>query len=393
MGLRRNTIRGLAWAALAGQLAFIASWIVAGALEPRYSHLREGVSALAAKDSAHAWIVTVGLVVLGASIAALGAAVGRVLPRRPAGVVAALLFAGTGLAIVLAAAFPTDCSFASHHCRDLWDAGRLSWQTDAHLWADLAAQVLFALTPFAIARALWPSPTGAASLWAGANGIAIVLLAFFLGGSDSTGGLVQRIGLAVLHLWVLIVAVGVLHATRREPAPGRLVPLRPRDFFAQTWTGAGEIVPALPVFRRLFTQRFEARRQSTWLSDTLFRLEDEATFPGGRTERLRTYCEFVSEDRVRLTGGHLPDGASVQIEEGGYRALPFTATFMLGPLPLLFHCRDVSSVERDGTFVHAFDVRTLGLRLPVVRLIFRVRPLDSGPAGEGVGYRSPALRR
>ena len=395
MRLGRDTVRGLAWAALAGQVAFVASWIVAGALEPGYSHLREGVSALGAKDALHPWIVNTGIVVLGASVAALGMGVARVLPRRPARAVAPLLFVGAGACIALCGVFQTDCSFASHHCRDLWDAGRLSGRTDAHVWLSLVSEVLFALTPFALARALWPSPAGAASLWAGCNGIAIFVLAFFLEGSGSgpAGGLVQRLGLGVFHLWVLIVAVGVLHATRRAPEPGRLVPLRPRDFFAQAWRGEGEIVPWPPFLGRLLTQRFAVKRDSIWLSDTLFRLEDEARYPDGRIERQHTYCEFVAEDRVRLSGGHLPDGAYVQIEEDGYRTTPFRAAYALGPIPLLFRCHDVSTVEPDGALVNEFDVRAVGVPLPVARLRFRVRPVDPDAAGGAEGYRSPALRR
>src|SRR4051794_7619712 len=36
--------RKLAWAALVGQVVFIASWVVAGALQPGYSHADQGVS-------------------------------------------------------------------------------------------------------------------------------------------------------------------------------------------------------------------------------------------------------------------------------------------------------------------------------------------------------------
>src|SRR3954452_1538296 len=111
MGTSRLTVRALAWAALAGQVLFTAAWIVAGALEPGYSHLREGVSAAGAKDSLHPWIVNSGIIVLGATIVALGIAVARVLPRRPARTVAGLLFAGAGVAFALGGVFKTDCSF------------------------------------------------------------------------------------------------------------------------------------------------------------------------------------------------------------------------------------------------------------------------------------------
>ena len=48
--------RRLAWIAIAGQLAFVASWIVAGALQPGYSHVRDPVSTLGGHGAAHPWI-------------------------------------------------------------------------------------------------------------------------------------------------------------------------------------------------------------------------------------------------------------------------------------------------------------------------------------------------
>src|SRR4051812_14430853 len=67
----RSTARKLVWAAFAGQAAFVASWIVAGALEPRYTHVLQGVSELAARNATHPWIVAVGTAALGLSLVAL----------------------------------------------------------------------------------------------------------------------------------------------------------------------------------------------------------------------------------------------------------------------------------------------------------------------------------
>jgi uncharacterized protein DUF998 len=375
----------MVWVALAGQAVFIASWIVAGALEPGYSHLGDYVSSLGAKDAAHPWIVDTGIVALGASVVLLGVALLHVLPRRRAAAVAALLFAGAGVAIAIGGPFRTDCSFAAQSCEDAWRAGRLSGATDVHLWAGLVAQVLFVLTPFAIARALWPTPVAGASLLAGGFGLVFGVAGFFGGGWDAGAGLVQRAGLGILHLWVLIVAVGILYATRAEPRPGRLVPVRPRDFFAKAWSGDGEMTMRPFFLGRFFRQRFSATRRSVWLSDTLFRLEDEADFGDGRSQRRRTYCEFVAEDHVRLTAGDFPDGADVWLEEGGYRTTPFRMAFPLGPLPALVRCHDLSTVEPDGTLVQTFEARDLVFGIPLGRVTFRVRPLEekTEPAGEG----------
>src|SRR3954447_21311691 len=167
----RSTARALTWVALAGQVVFIAAWVVAGALEPGYSHIDQAVSELAARTAAHPGIVTAGVVAFGLSFAALGMAMPAALPRRRAGRIAAALFVGAGLAIALTAVFRLDCGPSVEHCRDLWRDGALSWQQDAHVWTAFGAQLLLAATPFAIAAALWPAPSGLAALGSGVVGL------------------------------------------------------------------------------------------------------------------------------------------------------------------------------------------------------------------------------
>ena len=49
----------------------------------------------------------------------------------------------------------------------------------------------------------------------------------------------------------------------------------------------------------------------------------------------------------------------------------------IGPLPVLVRCRDLSYFEPDGTFVNVIDVRGLGIPIPLARVTFRVRPVDT----------------
>jgi hypothetical protein len=252
--------RKLAWAALAAQLVFIASWVVAGALEPGYSHSDQAVSELGARTAEHPLIVNAGLVVYGLSFVALGIALFAVLDSRAA----AALFVAAGVTAVIIGLVPLDCGLSDARCDRLWRARELSWHEDVHLWGSLLSQLFLALTPFAIARALWPGPLAPLAFWAGVAGVLVGVGLFFLyGAADAPDGLVQRFGFAVVLLWLLIVATGILYATRRAPPPGQLVRLRPRDFFAAEWSGDGSLV-ARPFFlwRRL-ARPFEARRSST----------------------------------------------------------------------------------------------------------------------------------
>jgi hypothetical protein len=364
--------RVLAWLALAGQLVFTAAWIVGGALEPGYSHVERAVSELGAGNAQHPWIVNAGLVVLGLSIAALGPAVLTVLPRRRATRVAAALFALAGVAILVGGLFHMDCGMTHQRCLDRWHAGELSWHHDAHLWAGLVFDLAFAATPFAIARSLWPAPSGLLALGCGVSGL--VILALFLGLDRpdlDTAGLSQRIGLGVVHLWVLIVVVGVLHTTRTEPEPAPLTPLRPREFFEGAWRGPGELVPFPYFFWRRFPLRFEARRDFTWFSDEAWLMDDVATFRSGRVEHRRRFFHLVEPDRVHVTADDAPDGMDILLEEGGYRLTPYKFVVPIGPVRFALRCRDEHRLEDDGTLVDTMRLSWHGL--PVARITIHAR--------------------
>jgi hypothetical protein len=381
----RSTARALVWTAFGGQALFFASWIVAGAVEPHYSHVQRYVSELSARNAAHPWIETVGLAAFGVSLVALGAAVFAGLPRRR--LLPAALFALAGAAGLATAIFPLDCSTTvDHHCKVLQDASALSWHHYTHLWAGLANRVFLVLTPFALARALWPGTSAAVLLSCGATGIAIGVLTAFGDSPGAASGLIQRVGLAVVLIWVLLVGVWILWATRGSARTSALIPMRPREFLARRWTGGGVLVLRPFFLGRLFAQRVEARRESVWISDSVWRIDDEAYFGDGRFERRQMYCEFVSDSHVRLTANDLPDGADVWLEPEGFRLSEFRMAWPVGPFPVIVRCVDRSYFEPNGTFVNLIDIYSLGLRIPVARVTFRMRSSEAPPAREGESW-------
>jgi hypothetical protein len=382
----RSTARALVWAAFLAQALFFASWIVAGALEPHYSHVNSYISELAARDAAHPWIETTGIALLGVSLLCLAAALPAALPRRRG--LAAASFALAGVAVIFAAVFPLDCATTvSHQCQALQDAGELSWQHYAHLWLGLANTVFLVLTPFALARALWPGTTAAVLLASGTVGLGIGVASTF--GHDASGaadGLIQRAGLAVVLVWVLLVGAWVLWATRGAPRTSALIPMRPREFLARSWSGSGELVLRPFFLGRFFAQRVEARRESVWISESVWRIDDEAYFGDGRFERRHMFCEFVSDSHVRLTGNDLLDGADVWLEPEGFRLSEWRMAWPIGPIPLIVRCADRSYFEPDGTFVNVIDIYSLVLRMPVARITFRMRSSGTEPAAEATRW-------
>jgi hypothetical protein len=290
--------------------------------------------------------------------------------------VAFLVISGAGIA--LSGVLPTDCSLAvDERCRNLSDAGELSWEHYAHLWVGLVVQVALSITPFAIVRTLWPRPVAIALLTGAIPAVIFGIVAIPLyevdGGPD---GLLHRVELAIVHVWALLLAGGVLHATRPAPRLPEPTPLRPREFFGRAWTGEGQLLLHPAFIWRRFAPRFRARREITWLSDEAFVVEDRAEFRGGHVESRRRFCELVAPDRFRVTSVDLVEPTDLWVDESGFRVAPYRVRVPYGPVGITLRCRDQLQVEPDGTLVDTIDMRFLGV--PVVRVVARARLTDPG---------------
>jgi hypothetical protein len=377
-----RTARRLAWLAVGGQTAFVAAWILAGALEPGYSHVRQTLSELGAGNASHPALMNAGYVALGLSLLALAPALLAILPPRPATRVAAALFAVAGVAVLAVAAVPLDCGLTvDQSCIHAFDAGRLSWRTTAHLWAGLVFDVAFVLTPFAVARALWPRHVALPVLLAA--GWAIPILVASLVADELLGvgmGLVQRLGFVAVHLWVVLVAIGILHSTRAAPAPGALIPMRPRDFFGRAWAGRGELTFwPYRVWGRA-PRRFELRREVDWVSDQVWLVRDTVRFEDGEVEAHDMVARLDGPDRVHVMGDDFPGGTDLLLDPAGYRMTPYRFRVPVGPVRFALRPRDeVRMVGDDGALEWTIHFRWLGL--PVARLRGVVRPAGE-PAPE-----------
>ncbi|HEX2086833.1 MAG TPA: DUF998 domain-containing protein [Solirubrobacteraceae bacterium] len=369
--------RALAWAAVAGQAIFVAGWLIAGALEPGYSHLEHYVSELGAGGAENPWIVNAAIVLLGLSFAALALAVRPVLPPRPASEVAVAALVLVGLGFAVAGVFPLDCLRAADvGCQARWDEFDVSAQHAAHAWAAFIARGATLVAAFALARALWPRPVAVLALVSGVIGVAIAALLTAANGQgpEAAEGLWQRWSLANLHLGVLLVAVGVLWEARREPEPSPPAPMRPRDFFGRSWSGDGEVVLRPDWLGRRAPLRFRATRTARWLNDDAWVFEDTAAFDNGYTEQRRVFCEFVTPERVEVVAGHLPDGTTADFEPGGYRIHPYRLAVPLGPMLVPLSCRDRHHIDADGTLRDVIDLMIGPLRIG--RVTMRVRRDD-----------------
>jgi hypothetical protein len=260
------------------------------------------------------------------------------------------------------------------------NAGALSWQSSAHVWVSLVASVALLATAFAISRALWPGPVAAASLAAGGFGLLVALggqLAYTL---SAPQGISERLQLLAGHLWVVLVAGGILHATRVDVKTAPLTPVRSRQMFAASWAGEGAFSAWPAPLGRLIRARFELSRTTTFLSEEMWTFDDVALFPGGRILTQRLICALEPTGRIHVTGDGVPGGAEVLLEDRGYRLTPYRYLVPLGPLHLTMRCREEHRLQPDGSLLGSIKVRWL--TLPIGALSWRAWRTDQPPHGE-----------
>jgi hypothetical protein len=217
----RTRVRRLAFLAVLAQLVFVAGWIAGWMLEANYSPVRDYVSELGRLHDAQAWTFQIPVIVWGAGFVALAAGLTPVLRGRPWARATPALLLLAGVCAVLFAVFRLDCADTiSHTCKQLREAGSLSWHDYAHGWDALALEIVLWLTPFALARAVW---TGRVAWLLLAGGVAIgavdVVVYATGAATGSDAGLVQRLLLGVVHAWVLILAAVLIAAARRTTPP------------------------------------------------------------------------------------------------------------------------------------------------------------------------------
>jgi hypothetical protein len=214
---RRTSL--LAWAAISAQVVFLGGWVLAGALEPHYSPVRQYLHELGRRGAAHPWIFTTFMVIWGLGFVALAFAIVPALCTRRWPLAMPLLFVLAGMCAILLGPLHMDCSpTVSSLCRSRGAAGGHSWRYYADVWLSLAINISLLLTGFAFARSAWPSHlsrlvlSGALVLLV-AGAITFVLHDSFVGYQ----GLEERLWALVAQLWALVCATVLIYEAALTP--------------------------------------------------------------------------------------------------------------------------------------------------------------------------------
>jgi hypothetical membrane protein len=202
-GLRRV----LGGCAVAGPIVFAVASLVAESVQNAYGPRREDISALAALDAQHAWIMIAGIIVLGLSIVGLGLGLVGAIRDGKSALVGEILLVLTGLAFVTAGVARNDCSSELQACKRRVNAGEVSWHHKVHDAVGFAALLLLVIAPFVFARAF-----RADSRWINLRryslitGVLALALALMVGGETLNGwnGLLERALVAVTFVWIAV---------------------------------------------------------------------------------------------------------------------------------------------------------------------------------------------
>jgi len=200
-GLRRV----LGWCAVAGPVLFTAAWLIAESVQDTYGPRREDISALAALDAQHAWIMIAGIVALGLSLVALGVGLVGAIDDGRSATVGAILLVVAGLAFVVAGFARDDCSSELQACKTRVKAGNVSWHHQVHDNVGIAVFLFLVLAPLMLARA-FRRDRGWRDLrrYSLITGVLTLVLLLVFGGGSFTGwnGLAERLLITIPLVWI-----------------------------------------------------------------------------------------------------------------------------------------------------------------------------------------------
>ena len=202
---------------MAGPVIFTVAWLVAGSVQDVYSPRREDISALAALDAQHAWIMIAGIIALSLGLIALGVGLAGAIQDGRSATAGPILLVLGGLSFTAAGLARNDCSSELQTCKERVEAGDVSWHHIVHDVVGIAAFVVLAVAPLVLARAFRADSRWTKfrrySLLTGALTLALLLV---FGGElfEGWNGLVQRVLVLVPVVWVAVLGTHLVQIAR-----------------------------------------------------------------------------------------------------------------------------------------------------------------------------------
>jgi hypothetical membrane protein len=199
--------RRLIGAGLIGPLLFLLVALVDGFTKPDYSAIQNDISELAL--GAHGWVQSANFLLFGVLLIAFAAGLRQLFPTGRASVFGPLLLALSGLGLVVSGVFPTDPISATSNTL----AGTI------HNLAGLVVFSMLSAACFVYARRFRREPAWRGyGLYSVMTGVLspVLVVAFVVQFVDTPyAGLFQRVFIAILWLWIAVVALHARTVTMR----------------------------------------------------------------------------------------------------------------------------------------------------------------------------------
>jgi hypothetical protein len=142
-----------------------------------------------------------------------------------------------------------------------------------------------------------------------------------------------------------------------------VTPLQPQEFFAGTWTGQGKLTPVWTLRWLLPEEQVRLHSRATWLSETLWLVEEEFELSSGGVIERRMFCRLVARDRVHVTADDMPGGADLQLSERAFVFRPYHLWTPYRGRRWWLRCTDENRVDDRGTIHDTIDLYFLGLHV------------------------------
>jgi hypothetical protein len=188
--------------ALGGLIVFWGGTLVAGAVNPAYSHRRDYISVLAAHGADRAWLGVVAIAAAAVAILACGVLV------RPLSRVAAVVMALAGVGFLVVAFARLDCPNGAAGC-GLGGRFAVSGSTEITHWTATTVSTVLLITGIAVAGVVLVRNRHTVAGLATLTAAATTAGAFLAMGGQSPGD-VQRVGVLVATGWLAAVAIAAL---------------------------------------------------------------------------------------------------------------------------------------------------------------------------------------
>jgi len=208
--------------AIAGPIGFTLAWLVGGLVQDEYSVRQEDISALAALDAQHAWIMIAGFLLLGAGTVALAAGLASTL-NYPSARVGSVLLIVAGIGIAVAGLARNDCSSELLACAVRVDAGEVSWHHKVHDTVSLVVFLALIAAPLVDARAFGRDNSWRVlrtySIVTGLFGFVLLVL-YVVEAGGPWNGIMQRVFVSVLFVWIAVAGFRLSVVGRVETGAG-----------------------------------------------------------------------------------------------------------------------------------------------------------------------------